>query len=207
MKGFQNARVEVQPVCVAGIANTSEPSYFVNLVLHWLLGFIHTDVRHFNLFVTGFHFSGAFIGCTQTVEFGLCFVGCALKDGCSLRQRLILGIEHGVLAAEVANFGDCRLVADNLSLQFVCPSPLVSSIRFKRQVSFAHFLSGPGGKLFTQTFKFVSLTVKCTQDLGGVFSAELLFQLVKRTDKPGLNIQGFTQSSIFRPKVGFCSLQ
>ncbi len=188
MKSFQNARVEVQSVCVAGITNTSEPSYFINLMLYRLLGLVHTDVRHLNFFVTGFHLSGALIGCTQTVEFGLCFVGCTLKDGCSLRQRLTLGIEHGVQAAEVANFGDCCLITDNLSLQFICPSSLVSSIRLKRLVSFAHFLCGPRGKLFTQTFEFVCLTVKCPQNLDGVFSAELLFQLLKRTDKPGLNV-------------------
>ena len=114
MKSFQNARVEVQPVCVAGIANTSEPSYFVNLVLHRLLGFIHTDVRHLNFFVTGFHFSGAFIGCTQTVEFGLCFVGCSLEDGCPLRQRFVFGVELRALTAQLANFSDRSLISGKL---------------------------------------------------------------------------------------------
>ena len=171
MKSFQNARVEVQPVCVAGIANTSEPSYLVNLVLHRLLGFIRTDVRHLNLFVTGFHFSGAFIGCTQTVEFGLCFVGCALKDRCSLRQRLILGIEHGVLAAEVANFGDSRLVADNLSLQFLRPSPLVPSVQFEHLIPLAHFFGGASCEIFAQTFEFVGIAVQHAQNFSGIFAA------------------------------------
>jgi hypothetical protein len=113
-------------------------------------------------------------------------------------KRLVLGVKFGVLTAQVASFGDSRFITDDLSFKFVCPSLLVSGVRFERLIQLAHLLCGPSGKLFAQAFEFVSLTVQCSQDFSGVFATELLFQLLKRTDKPALNVQSFTQSSIFR---------
>ncbi|KOO82372.1 hypothetical protein VL23_03550 [Stenotrophomonas maltophilia] len=83
-------------------------------MLHRLLDLIHTDVRHLNFFVASGNFSRALISCTQTLEFGLRFVGCSLEDGCPLRQRFVFGVELRALTAQLANFSDRSLIGGKL---------------------------------------------------------------------------------------------